>query len=223
MNVRIEGNDLPVLNATSDRTSYQPEFKAFPKIPRYKRYFIITEKIDGTNAAVIVTAEGTVHAQSRKRIITPNTSGQVTDNFGFAEWVQNHEDELRELGEGYHYGEWWGVGINRGYGLSERRFSLFNTARWTDDTPPPTCCHVVPILCADHSNLDNRIEEALHSLRHLGSTAAMPDDKRRRPFMQPEGVVVYHTAAGNYFKVLLEGDELPKGVTTQAERQAAQL
>jgi hypothetical protein len=30
--------------------------------------------------------------------------------------------------------------------------------------------------------------------------------------MQPEGIVVYHTASGGYFKVLLENDEIPKSV-----------
>lgn len=79
-------------------------FRAWPKTPRLFRDMVITEKIDGTNAAVIV-ADGKLYAQSRKRIITPDD-----DNFGFASWVAEHP-ELVELGEGYHYGEWWGKGI----------------------------------------------------------------------------------------------------------------
>jgi len=100
---------------------------------------VITEKIDGTNAAIGVVQTGwdgeagavsrphyRVYAQSRTRIITPQS-----DNMGFAAWVQQHAEVLAQtLGEGLHFGEWWGVGIQRGYGLSERRFSLFNTARW---------------------------------------------------------------------------------------------
>jgi len=31
-------------------------------------------------------------------------------------------------------------------------------------------------------------------------------------FMRPEGVVVFHTAAQTVFKVLVEGDEIPKGL-----------
>lgn len=40
-------------------------------------------------------------------------------------------------------------------------------------------------------------------------------------FMNPEGVVIYHHAGGQYYKVLLDGDELPKGVTTHKEREVA--
>ena len=51
-----------------------------------------------------------------------------------------------ELGVGQHFGEWWGFGIQRGYGLHERRFSLFNTGRWSDPAVRPACCGVVPVL-----------------------------------------------------------------------------
>lgn len=115
------------------------DFVPFPKIPRLKRGCIITEKIDGTNAQVVIGEDGSVRAGSRTRWITPDN-----DNFGFASWVKQHEEELRELGPGQHFGEWWGVGIQRGYGLSERRFSLFNATRWKDECP--SCCHVVPVL-----------------------------------------------------------------------------
>ena len=96
-----------------------PEFRPFPKIPRFDREVIITEKIDGTNASVHVTDDGHVFAGSRNRWLTWDQ-----DNFGFARWVKEHEDELRTgLGPGTHFGEWWGLGIQRGYDLHERRFS----------------------------------------------------------------------------------------------------
>lgn len=120
-------------------------FQEWPKISRLNREIVITEKLDGTNAAIGIielgpeeqatmdawrTADGRrfrVYAQSRTRIITP-----LDDNFGFAAWVQKNQGALIEaLGPGLHFGEWWGVGIQRGYGLTERRFSLFNTAKWT--------------------------------------------------------------------------------------------
>lgn len=113
-------------------------FEEWPKIARLNRDVIITEKLDGTNAAVGIKFERIdlgdgltqlrtrVWAQSRTRIITPSQ-----DNQGFARWVRKHADVLiSTLGEGLHFGEWWGVGIQRGYDLSERRFSLFNTKRW---------------------------------------------------------------------------------------------
>ena len=105
------------------------EFTPFPKISRLNREIVITEKLDGTNAAINIELYlGTyiVTAQSRNRIITPGS-----DNYGFARWVKQHEAALVALlGEGLHFGEWWGLGIGRNYDLSERRFSLFNTAKW---------------------------------------------------------------------------------------------
>lgn len=91
------------------------EFIKFPKIPRLvNTQIIITEKIDGTNAQIVVPEDPTepLLVGSRNRVITP---GKSTDNYGFAEWVSQHP-ELRLLGHGTHYGEWWGVGIGRGYG-----------------------------------------------------------------------------------------------------------
>src|SRR5687767_11177216 len=101
------------------------EFREFQKIARLNRAVIVTEKIDGTNGCVVVSEDGlTVTAQSRSTIITPQN-----DNFGFAKWVQDNAEELKQLGPGYHYGEWWGCGIQRKYGLDEKRFSLFNVSR----------------------------------------------------------------------------------------------
>lgn len=173
------------------------EFQAFDKIPRLKRGVIVTEKIDGTNACVIVTEDGQVAAQSRTRLITPGD-----DNFGFALWVSEHAEELKALGPGHHFGEWWGMGIQRRYGLSEKRFSLFNTARWNDQNPNrPACCGVVPVLAIGDLN---SVDAAVDRLRSAGSVAAPG-------FMNPEGVVVYHSASRSMFKVTLEKDDEPKG------------
>lgn len=171
------------------------EFKEFPKIPRLNRPVVITEKIDGTNACVVVGEDGSVVAQSRSRIITP-----TADNYGFAAWVAAHCDELRELGPGHHYGEWWGQGIQRKYGLTEKRFSLFNAGRWAESRP--ACCHVVPVLATGVGF--GVVDAALHTLRLEGSIAAPG-------FMRPEGVVAFHVAGSALFKVLLENDESPKG------------
>lgn len=181
------------------------EFKPWPKIPRLRRSIVITEKIDGTNAIVHVGEDGTVRAGSRTRWITPES-----DNFGFAKWVREHAEELRGLGPGYHYGEWWGQGIrNEGYGLTEKRFSLFNTSRWADDRQTrPACCGVVPILFAGVDK-GGAVEECLERLRTQGSVAAPG-------FMKPEGVVVFHSAASQFFKVLLVNDDLPKGTADAA-------
>ncbi len=192
-------------------------FVPFPKMARLTREVIVTEKIDGTNAQVYIDWPANVDAAdaslvlaeqdglvmlagSRTRYITP-----TADNFGFAAWVQAHADELFALGPGRHYGEWWGQGIQRGYGLTERRFSLFNTTRWADDATRPACCGVAPVLY--QGMMSPKVEEGpMARLRHEGSVAAPG-------FMQPEGIVVFHTASGVCFKKTLGKDEKPKGLT----------
>jgi len=210
-------------------------FQEFAKIARLNREIIITEKIDGTNAQVFIVdgndvtedviglpfvaqVDGfLVAAGSRTRWITPQQ-----DNHGFAKWVQDHAHELIQLGPGRHFGEWWGPGIQRGYGQREKRFSLFNTSRWLDShetqtmvipekaTLAPQCCYVVPVLYRGlfgtaESGLTSAVSTCLERLWTFGSVASPG-------FMRPEGLVVYHTAANIFFKVTLEKDEVPKSL-----------
>lgn len=186
-----------------------PEFTPWPKIARLNRDCIVTEKIDGTNAAVVVRPEDdTVWSQSRKKVITPES-----DNFGFARWVFENSDLLREiLGYGIHFGEWYGQGIQRNYGLVSKRFMLFNTSQWGD---PET-----RELLRDRS--DGRVE--VSTVLHQGEFSTslingIVNDLRSHGsyhvpgFMNPEGVVVYHVAAGISFKVTTTGDESPKSIS----------
>jgi RNA ligase len=174
------------------------DFVEFNKIARLSRNCVVTEKIDGTNASIVITDEGEFLTGSRTRWITPED-----DNYGFARWAQANKEELMKLGPGSHYGEWWGQGIQRNYGLKEKRFSLFNTARWSDDAVRPACCHVVPVLYS--GIFDTRqVVNALENLKTYGSLAAMG-------FMKPEGVVIYHESARIYFKKTIEKDDVPKG------------
>ena len=136
---------------------------------------------------------------SRSRWITPDN-----DNHGFAKWAFANKAELLKLGPGYHYGEWWGNGIQRGYGLpkDDKRFSLFNVMRWADNPDRPSCCSTVPILHRGLFNTED-IKKTLESLRVTGSKAA--------PFSNPEGIVIYHTQSNSSFKVTFENDEKGKG------------
>jgi hypothetical protein len=176
------------------------EFVPFPKIKRLFRECVVTEKIDGTNAQVFIDETGVVTAGSRSRWITPQQ-----DNFGFAKWVQANEDELRKLGPGNHFGEWWGSGIQRGYGLEkgEKRFSLFNVAKWADEAARPACCSVVPVIWTGKFSTE-AIAEALDTLRLQGSFAAPG-------FMKPEGIITWHEAARTMFKTTLDKDDEHKG------------
>lgn len=176
-------------------------FKAWPKIPRLFRDMCVTEKIDGTNAAIHVTPDGQVVAQSRNRLIYPHA-----DNHGFAKWAEvNAADLAEELGEGIHYGEWWGNGIQRGYGLAngDKRFSLFNAYRYADVYIPAIGLGVVPVLYQGPFNTAD-VDLVLRMLVREGSHAAPG-------FMRPEGIVIYHEAARSSFKVTVENDEKPKG------------
>jgi hypothetical protein len=173
------------------------EHVRFPKLARLSRECFITEKIDGTNAQVYIADDGeTLQAGSRTRWLNPGES----DNFGFRGWCEANRAELLKLGPGRHYGEWWGPGIQRGYGLKEKRFSLFNVARWADERP--ACCHVVPLLYRGVFTTD-AVTQALATLDAQGSLASPG-------FMRPEGIVVFHVAAGVGFKKTLEHDEQPK-------------
>ncbi len=206
------------------------DFQEFPKIARLSREVIVTEKIDGTNGQIcieelegyaspdsvcIYQKEGlALFAGSRSRWITPQC-----DNHGFARWAQDHAEELMEgLGPGRHFGEWWGAGIQRGYGLpkGEKRFSLFNTVRWCrhNEEPQrigtgdpvlekyqqrlPACCGLVPVLYRGAFNTQ-WIDDELVRLEHNGSQAAPG-------FMKPEGIVVFHVAGNVAFKKTIGND-----------------
>lgn len=173
------------------------DFQGFSKISRLSRNCIITEKIDGTNAQIYIDENLNIFAGSKNRWITP-----ADDNFGFARWVLSNKEELLKLGPGRHFGEWWGNGIQRNYGLKEKRFSLFNTGRWSDDLVRPSCCHVVPII--NEGIFDtNMILETISLLEKNGSYAAPG-------FMDPEGIVVFHTAGNVMFKKTIKNDDIPK-------------
>ena len=184
------------------------EFIKFQKIPRLSRQCIITEKIDGTNACIYIgppdalsiyqSGSMALWAGSKNRWITPEN-----DNFGFAKWAKANADKLMLLGPGVHHGEWWGQGIQRGYGLREKRFSLFNTSKWSDNTIRPTCCHVVPIILSGVFSTFGT-ETALEILRKSGSLASPG-------FMKPEGIVIFHVAGNLMFKKTIEQDNEPKG------------
>jgi hypothetical protein len=188
-------------------------FQAWPKTPRLNREIVVTEKIDGTNACVVVDhLTGLVFAQSRKKIIKPSQ-----DNFGFARWVFENQDVLREaLGGGRHFGEWYGSGIQVGYGLTngEKRFMLFNAARWTTDSvriagldaigvEAPTVLYQGPFSGEEIENCVQYLRD--HGSQHRPWTAASG------ALGPAEGVCVFHTASRQVYKVMCENDDIPKG------------
>lgn len=198
---------------STDEQVFIPHHIAFRKIPRLSRECVVTEKIDGTNVVIHVAGDR-MCVGSKNRWLE-----EGDDHYGFRQWCERHKDELLSLGDGWHYGEWWGGGIQRGYGLdkTDKRLSLFNVARWClhgqepkarndlgtmQDVLPP-CVGLVPVL-AECQFFTDTIDEVLQALAAHGSVAAPG-------YMKPEGVVVYHKAAEALFKKTLEGDGEPKG------------
>ena len=200
------------------------EFREFPKMARLSRKIIITEKVDGTNGCIFIGEDGEFLVGSRTRWITPER-----DNHGFAKWAYDNREDLMKLGPGRHFGEWWGQGIQRGYGLTEKRFSLFNVIRWCKPSESPKqvetqdprivkfqealpgCCGLVPVLYEGPFQTD-AVEDVLTQLREEGSVAAPG-------FMKPEGVVVFHIAGNVGFKKTLEKDDVPKSMAQKPERK----
>ena len=209
------------------------EFKEFGKIARLYRPVVVTEKIDGTNAQIFIADDAEPITLQSGRVV-PFLCGSRSrwifpenDNAGFARWAYEHAEELLQLGPGQHFGEWWGQGIQRKYGMGEKRFSLFNVGRWHDvhgtnpptitkrwdpkqrelsvsSDPAPACCYVVPVLETLPKMDTAALDMVLTALRVGGSKAAPG-------FMNPEGIVAYHAASKQLFKITCEKDEEPKG------------
>jgi len=180
-----------------------PEFRAFGKTARLYGPVTITEKIDGTNGLVYVGDEG-VWAGSRNRWLTDDGSKGGWDNHGFGKWVSENRQRLADLlGPGYHYGEWWGKGIQRGYGTDTKRFSLFDVERYKslgyiDDS---LGVKLVPRLYAGEFSLDN-LARCSARLMWDGSRLCVG-------VTPPEGLVVRWEQPRVSFKVVFPGPEKP--------------
>lgn len=175
------------------------EFKPWPKVPRLNKVFnecIITEKVDGTNASILIQDGEIVRVGSRKRWITPED-----DNFGFAKWVKNNNDELLKLGDGHHFGEWYGSSIQRGYGLKERKFTLFNVSRWSDPLVRPNCCECVyEIYRGPYSSEDMDSVQTCINFLSVGSLQVPGYDN-------PEGLIIFFPIINQMMKWTFDNPE----------------
>lgn len=192
-----------------------PGFKRWPSTPPLFGHATLTEKIDGHTVGIhvelikrnpqtraVLIREGDVMemnregqaafyrvwVQSRNRYLTPQR-----DVAGVAAWAQANAAGLAmTLGPGRHFGEWWGYKICRTYGLpkGDRRFSLFNTQRWSgiDGSQVPGL-YAVPVLWAGVLSPDlGAVTENIEKLR-AGGSVAVPG------YMYPEGTVLWHHEA----------------------------
>lgn len=217
------------------------QFKSWGSTPRFHKGLHITEKINGTNAGVsvqgvskdespefvkdgIVVAgvdcDWIVRAQSRKRIITPGD-----DNFGFAAWVWDNAEGLANLlGFGYHYGEWYGEGIQKNpLAVKGRWWALFNTWHWGRpenlnrlrmvDIPGLTTVPVLHDEQRDGPADFSTIPKILNDLTNWGSLA-----DGSAPEGEPEGIIVWQRETQQRYKILLREDDKHKWEVAQAKR-----
>lgn len=207
-------------------------FVEFPKLTRFSHGWTVTEKLDGTNSQIVIAdmrdpdtmdevnancsqilttvGDFAVFAGSRNRLLTADKSG---DNHGFARFVLDNAEALVEaLGEGRHYGEWFGKGIGkRHYNLEQKEFALFNVARWSGQQLPPRV-RVVPVLLNNERVEDFvQFDNILSDLQDNGS--------RINGYDNPEGIVMLHGPSRTLFKRTFDYDEAGKWAENQARRQ----
>lgn len=215
-------------------------FEKFPSLTRFSHGWTITEKLDGSNGQILVldrrdpkagaisglgmgddwepderalavVGDYVIFAGSRKRLLTADKQG---DHFGFAKFVQERAEEIvAKLGEGRHFGEWVGKGVNkRHYNLDEKRFVLFNAPRW-EHADRPDRIDTVPILGSGYIDNPNAAAiGAMAMLKEFGSVYA-------KGFMNPEGVVMHHGPSNTTFKKTFDYDEAGKWAENQAARE----
>lgn len=175
-------------------------FKSFSKIQSIGKLFMsITEKLHGSNAQVYIyrdeNNELQLKAGSRSRWLVPGD-----DNFGFAQFVYDNKEEIiTKLGEGRHYGEWCGLGVNGGYNLPEKRLYLFNWRRFKSyESELPNRILTVPLLYTGKMSLEV-IDETMAKLKESGSFISPG-------YMKPEGVVVEFD--GSFYKKTFDIEEV---------------
>ena len=168
------------------------EFKPWGKTQRYSGLTItITEKIDGTNACIVIQQGELLGCQSRNRIITTES-----DNMGFANWVEQNKCDLEKLGDGYHYGEWAGPGIQSNpHKFEEKKFLLFNTLRPQESLP--SCVELVPVL----------YEGAYQGKEHINNIMEELWSKGKVEGYKPEGIIVYFHQHRKGLKYTFEGNK----------------
>lgn len=177
------------------------EFIKFKEIENIRKFNVtVTQKLHGTNASIFIfrneeTNELDLRTGKRTSFCTPEL-----DNAGFANFVYANKAEIIDkLGEGSHYGEWVGPGVNSSEGLvGEKRFVLFDVLKF-QDKQLPNRVDVVPLLYSGRYS-DEKIIEIMDNLKTNGS-------KYVKGFMRPEGVVIHILGTNIRFKNVFSAEE----------------
>lgn len=183
----------------------EQEFKSWREIDKFQGvHVIITEKIHGSNAQILVYRDesGALKALAGSRTQFLDPWGR--DNFGFAKYVMAHEAQICEqLGEGRHYGEWVGPGVNSDYGLKDKHLVLFDFRRHPKEKfeagqMPPNMLPI-PVLY-DGPYAPGIEDKVMDGLKANGSVLSPG-------FMKPEGVVLFFPQFGSMKKKVFKAEE----------------
>ena len=186
-------------------------YNSFPSIERLENiYCIISEKIDGTNGLIEIN-ETNVRFGSRNRYVFFND-----DNAGFANFFRDYEARFKDAAkdiitdESYPlriYGEWFGCGIQRNYGLKDKffmPFHLFYSKKLIEYQIPNI---VTPnIMYAGKFSIEV-VDACMQQLKLDGSGVV-------KNYKQPEGIVIFFPKYNFRLKETFDGakwkDALPK-------------
>ena len=174
---------------------------AYPKYPKTHRLeninCIISEKVDGTNGLIhgiydSKTESFKVKFGSRTRYLNPEVKDG--DNFGFASFYLPYKKLFKKLFNSLReehsdlcdikiYGEWFGKGIQRGYGLENKYFMPFNKyyAAFLQQGSIPNIIEPY-IFCECKYNIQESLD-AMSLLRANGSYLIPGYDN-------PEGIII---------------------------------
>lgn len=186
-------------------------YNSFPSIERLENiYCIISEKIDGTNGLIEIN-ETNVRFGSRNRYISFSD-----DNAGFANFFKDYEARFKDAAkdittdESYPlriYGEWFGRGIQRGYGLKDKffmPFSFFYGEKLIEYQVPNV---IAPNIMYTGKFSMEVVSACMQQLKLNGSGIV-------KGYKQPEGIVIFFPKYNFRLKETFDGakwkDALPK-------------
>ena len=186
-------------------------YNSFPSIERLENiYCIISEKIDGTNSLIEIN-ETNVRFGSRNRYISFSD-----DNAGFANFFKDYEARFEDAAkdittdESYPlriYGEWFGCGIQRGYGLKDKFFMPFNSFYSEKLIEYQVPNVIAPNIMYTGKFSMEVVDTCMQQLKLNGSGVV-------KDYKQPEGIVIFFPKYNFRLKETFDGakwkDALPK-------------
>ena len=186
-------------------------YSSFPSIERLENiYCVISEKIDGTNGLIEIN-ETNVRFGSRNRYISFSD-----DNAGFANFFKDYEARFKDAAKDITtdksyplriYGEWFGRGIQRGYGLKDKffmPFSSFYSEKLIEYQVPNV---ITPNIMYTGKFSMEVVDTCMQQLKLNGSGVV-------KDYKQPEGIVIFFPKYNFRLKETFDGakwkDALPK-------------